>query len=98
MAASNELQLRNMVKTAVLINDRPCAFRYPRGQGIGADMTVKAKILDIGKGELIKEGNNLAILSFGARLNDCIIASNNLAKKGIKITIADAKFSKPILF
>tara|TARA_Y100000590_G_scaffold67022_1_gene72675 strand:- start:8167 stop:10095 length:1929 start_codon:yes stop_codon:yes gene_type:complete len=96
MAASNELQLRNMVKTAVLINDRPCAFRYPRGQGIGADMTVKAKILDIGKGEIIKEGNNLAILSFGARLNDCIIASNNLAKKGIKITIADAKFSKPI--
>ena len=96
MAAGDELELKHMVKTATLIDDRPCAFRYPRGSGIGIELNKKAEVLNIGKGRIINEGNNLAILNFGGRLGSCLEAKEDLLKKGIKITIVDARFAKPI--
>jgi len=96
MAAGNELELKHMVKTAVSINDRPSAFRYPRGSGTGVELQKNAEILEIGKGRIINEGNSLAILNLGGRLSACIDAKENLSKKGINITLADARFAKPI--
>ena len=96
MAAGDELELKHMVKTSAAINDRPSAFRYPRGSGIGIDLKKNAEILEIGKGRIINEGNSLAILNFGGRLSACIEAKKNLSKKGFNITLVDARFSKPI--
>jgi 1-deoxy-D-xylulose-5-phosphate synthase len=96
MAASDEAELVKMINTSVNINDKPCAFRYPRGTGIGSELPSIDERLEIGKGRLIKEGKKLAILSFGTRLKECLIASENLKKKGIDITIADARFAKPL--
>ena len=96
MAASDEAELVKMINTSVNINNRPSAFRYPRGNGIGMEMPGISEILEIGKGRVIKEGNNIAILNFGARLEECKIASNILSKKGIEISIIDARFAKPL--
>ena len=96
MAASNEAELVRMVNTSVDINDRPTAFRYPRGTGIGIELPTIDEKLEIGKGKVILEGKKLAILSFGTRLNECLIAAENLKKKGINITIIDARFAKPL--
>ncbi len=96
MAASDEAELVKMVNTSVDINDRPCAFRYPRGTGIGLELPSIDEKIVIGKGKIIKEGTKLAILSFGTRLNESLIAAENLKKKGINITVADARFSKPL--
>ena len=96
MAASDEAELVRMINTSVSINDRPSAFRYPRGNGIGVRLPEINEILEIGKGKIILEGKNLAILNFGARLNECKKASEILKKKGITISIFDARFSKPL--
>ena len=96
MAASNEAELVRMINTSVDINDRPTAFRYPRGTGIGIELPTIDEKLEIGKGKVILEGKKLAILSFGTRLNECLIAAENLKKKGISITVIDARFSKPL--
>ena len=96
MAASDEAELVRMVNTSVDINDRPSAFRYPRGNGIGIDLPSITEKLEIGKGRVITEGKKVAILNFGARLNECLIAKENLSKKGIKLTIVDARFAKPL--
>ena len=96
MAASDEAELVRMTNTAVSINDRPSAFRYPRGNGIGIELPQINEILEIGKGRVIKEGKKVAILSFGGRLQECIKAANNLETKGISTTVADARFAKPL--
>ena len=96
MAASDESELVKMISTSVDINDRPSAFRYPRGVGIGTKLPSIDVKLEIGKGRVIQEGKKLAIINFGARLNECLNASMNLKKKGINITIADARFAKPL--
>jgi 1-deoxy-D-xylulose-5-phosphate synthase len=96
MAASNEAELVRMINTSVDINDRPTAFRYPRGTGIGIELPTIDEKLEIGKGKVILEGKKLAILSFGTRLNECLIAAENLKKKGISITVIDARFAKPL--
>ena len=96
MAASDEAELVRMVNTSVDINDRPSAFRYPRGNGTGIDLPSITEKLEIGKGRVITEGKKAAILNFGARLNECLIAKENLSKKGIKLTIVDARFAKPL--
>jgi len=96
MAASDESELVKMISTSVDINDRPSAFRYPRGVGIGTELPSIDVKLEIGKGRVIQEGKKLAIINFGARLNECLNASMNLNKKGINITIADARFAKPL--
>jgi len=96
MAASDEAELVKMINTSVDINDRPCAFRYPRGTGLGLELPSIDEKIEIGKGKIVLEGKKLAILSFGTRLNECLIAAENLKKKGINITIVDARFSKPL--
>ena len=96
MAASDESELVKMINTSVHINDRPSAFRYPRGNGIGVDMPSINELLEIGKGRVIKEGKKVAILNFGTRLEECKKASEILSKKGIEITIIDARFAKPL--
>ena len=96
MAASNEAELVRMINTSVDINDRPSAFRYPRGFGIGMELPSIDEKLEIGKGKIILEGKKLAILNFGARLNECMNAAENLKKKGINITVVDSRFAKPL--
>ena len=96
MAASDESELVKMISTSVDINDRPSAFRYPRGVGIGIELPPIDQKLEIGKGRVIQEGKKLAIINFGARLNECLNASSSLKKKGVNITIVDARFAKPL--
>ncbi len=96
MAPSDEAELVKMINTSIDINDRPSAFRYPRGTGIGSALPSINEKLEIGKSKIIKEGKKLALLNFGARLNETFKASENLKKKGVDITIVDARFAKPL--
>ena len=96
MAASDESELVKMINTSVHINDRPSAFRYPRGNGVGVELPSIKDVLEIGKGRVIKEGKKAAIINFGTRLEQCIKASEILYKKGIDISIIDARFAKPL--
>ena len=96
MAASDEGELVKMINTSVDINDRPSAFRYPRGIGVGMDLPDITEKLEIGKGRIIREGKKVAILNFGTRLKECLIAEENLKKKGIDLTVVDARFAKPL--
>ena len=96
MAASDEGELVKMINTSVDINDRPSAFRYPRGIGVGMNLPDITEKLVIGKGRIIREGKKVAILNFGTRLKECLIAEENLKKKGIDLTVVDARFAKPL--
>ena len=96
MAASDESELVKMINTSVEINDKPSAFRYPRGSGLGIQIPSINEILEIGKAKIIKEGKKVAILNFGARLKECKKASDKLLKKGVDCTIVDARFAKPL--
>ena len=96
MAASDEAELVRMINTSVDINSQPSAFRYPRGNGVGINLPTIDEKIEIGKGRIIKEGKKVALLNFGARLNECLIAQKNLSKKGINITLVDARFAKPL--
>jgi len=96
MAASDESELVKMVNTAVKINDRPCAFRYPRGNGVGIELPDISETLEIGKGRVIRSGKHAAIISLGARLEECKKAAEILSAKGIELTIVDARFAKPL--
>ncbi|WP_406720184.1 1-deoxy-D-xylulose-5-phosphate synthase [Thioclava litoralis] len=96
MAAGDEAELVHMVATAAAIDDRPSAFRYPRGEGMGVDMPQQGVPLEIGKGRIIQEGVKLAILSYGARLSEVLKASEALRARGIVVTVADARFCKPL--
>jgi 1-deoxy-D-xylulose-5-phosphate synthase len=96
MAASDEAELARMVATAAQIDDRPSAFRYPRGDGVGIDIPVPAPPLEIGKGRIVREGTKIAILSFGTRLQESLKAADRLAAHGFSTTVADARFAKPL--
>ncbi len=96
MAAGDEAELVKMINTSIEINDRPCAFRYPRGNGTGVNLPNIDKVLEIGKARIIKEGKKVAILNFGARLEECKKAFEKLKVKGIHCTIVDARFAKPL--
>ncbi len=96
MAASDEAELVRMINTSVNINDRPCAFRYPRGNGIGVELPSIDETLEIGKGRVVREGKQICIVSLGTRLEECKIAANQLENKGITTTIVDARFAKPL--
>ena len=96
MAPSSENELCNSIATSLLINDRPSAFRYPRGEGIGEKINEKPEAWEIGKAKLIREGNKVCILSLGTRLKDALIASEVLATYGLPTTVVDARFAKPI--
>ncbi len=96
MAAADEAELVHMVATAASIDDRPSAFRFPRGEGVGVELPETGVPLEIGKGRMIQQGERVAILSFGARLQECLKAAENLSAKGLRPTVADARFAKPL--
>ncbi len=96
MAASDEAELARMVVTAAHIDDRPSAFRYPRGEGVGVAIPENPQVLDIGKGKIVREGTSIAILSYGARLQECLKAADMLGAQGLSVTVADARFAKPL--
>ena len=96
MAASDEAELVKMINTSVEINNKPCAFRYPRGNGTGVQLPDITDKIQIGKAKVVREGKKIAILNFGARLNECLIAEENLRKKGVNASIVDARFAKPL--
>ena len=96
MAAADEAELVHMVATAVAIDDRPSALRYPRGEGLGVPMPDEGKPLEIGKGRIVQEGHKVALLSFGARLGECLKAAKELTALGLSATVADARFAKPL--
>jgi len=82
--------------SAAAIDDRPCSFRYPRGEGVGVDLPARGTPLEIGKGRILREGSKIAILSFGTRLAECLTAAEDLGAKGLSTTVADARFCKPL--
>ena len=96
MAAADEAELARMVATANEIDDRPSAFRYPRGEGFGVDIPDRLEPLEIGKGRIVREGTAIAILSYGARLQEALQAADMLTAQGLSCTVADARFAKPI--
>jgi 1-deoxy-D-xylulose-5-phosphate synthase len=96
MAASDEAEMVHMVATQVAINDRPSALRYPRGEGRGVEMPEVGIPLEIGKGRVVRQGNKVALLSFGTRMAECEKAADELAAHGLSTTIADARFMKPL--
>ena len=96
MAPSDEAELVKMINTTVNINDRPSAFRYPRGSGIGVKLPDINQVLEIGKAKIIKEGKKVALLNFGTRLKECKKATEKLFSKGINCSIIDARFAKPL--
>jgi 1-deoxy-D-xylulose-5-phosphate synthase len=92
------VELKNMVATAAVIDDRPSAIRYPRGEGYGYEMPAEGAALAIGKGRIVREGSTVAVLSLGTRLQESIKAADKLAAMGLSTTVADARFAKPLDF
>ncbi len=96
MAAGDEAELVHMVTTAAAYSEGPIALRYPRGEGFGIEMPAQGNVLEIGKGRIVKEGTDVAILSFGTRLHESLMAAELAAQKNISVTVADARFAKPL--
>ncbi len=96
MAAADEAELVHMVATAAAIDDGPSALRYPRGEGVGTDMPEMGVPLEIGKGRVVREGSTVALLSYGTRLQECLLAADQLGALGFSTTVADARFAKPL--
>jgi 1-deoxy-D-xylulose-5-phosphate synthase len=96
MAAADEAELKHMVRTAAAYDQGPISFRYPRGEGVGVEMPERGQILEIGKGRIMKQGSKVALLSFGTRLADCLLAAEDLDAAGLSTTVVDARFAKPL--
>ena len=96
MAAADEAELVHMVHTAAKLDDCPSAFRYPRGEGAGVPLPETPKMLEIGKGRIVREGTAIAIISLGARLQEALAAADDLQTRGLSTTVADARFAKPL--
>ncbi len=96
MAAGDEAELVHMLATAAAHDAGPIAFRYPRGEGVGVELPVRGEVLEIGRGRMVREGDRVALLSFGAHLAEALVAADLLAAEGIAITVADARFAKPL--
>ena len=96
MAPSDEAELMHMVATAAVIDDRPSAVRYPRGEGTGVALPVQGEVLSLGKGRILREGSSVAILSLGTRLGEALRAADELTARGLTTTVADARFAKPL--
>lgn len=96
MAAADEAELKHMVRTAAAYDEGPISFRYPRGEGVGVPLPERGEILQIGKGRIVKQGSKVALLSFGTRLADCLLAAEDLDAAGLSTTVADARFAKPL--
>ena len=96
MAAADEAELVHMIATAVAVDDQPIAFRYPRGEGVGVELPETGQVLEIGKGRVLREGTTIALLSYGTRLAEAMKAADMLAAQGLSVTVADARFAKPL--
>ena len=96
MASGDEVELMHMTATAAAYDEGPIAFRYPRGEGVGIDMPEQGKILEIGKGRIMREGTKVALLALGGRLQEALKAADLLEAQGISTTVADARFAKPL--
>lgn len=96
MAAADEAELKHMVRTAAAYDEGPISFRFPRGEGVGVDLPVRGEVLAIGKGRVVKQGSKVALLSFGTRLSECLLAAEDIDAAGLSTTVADARFSKPL--
>jgi len=96
MAAADEAELMHMVRTAVAYDGGPISFRYPRGEGVGAMLPERGQVLELGKGRILQEGGDVALLSFGAHLEECRMAASQLEARGYGVTLADARFAKPL--
>ncbi|MBI1180188.1 MAG: 1-deoxy-D-xylulose-5-phosphate synthase [Alphaproteobacteria bacterium] len=96
MAPSDEAELKHMLVTALAIDDRPSALRYPRGEGVGVALPERSAALPIGRGRILREGGRIALLSLGTRLQSCLAAAEELAHYGLPTTVADARFAKPL--
>jgi len=96
MAPSDEAELVHMVATSLALDDRPSAFRYPRGDGVGVPLPAAGTPLEIGRGRIVREGTTVALLSLGGRLAECQLAADRLARYGLSTTVADARFAKPL--
>ncbi|MDZ4737476.1 MAG: 1-deoxy-D-xylulose-5-phosphate synthase [Rhodospirillaceae bacterium] len=96
MAAADEAELVHMVATQVAIDDGPSALRFPRGEGTGVALPARGEALPIGKGRILREGTTVALLSYGARLGECLKAADELGTRGFTTTVADARFAKPL--
>ncbi len=96
MAAADESELKNMVATAAAYDEGPISFRYPRGEGVGTKLPTRGKVLEIGRGRVMREGSKIAILSFGTRLQQCLDAADELDSSGLSTTVADGRFAKPL--
>jgi 1-deoxy-D-xylulose-5-phosphate synthase len=97
MAAADEIELAHMVATMATIDDGPSGVRYPRGEGLGVEtLPARGTVLPIGRGRVLREGTKVAILSYGARLPECLKAADELASYGLSTTVADARFAKPL--
>ncbi len=96
MAAADEAELKHMIRTAAAYDEGPISFRYPRGEGVGIEMPERGELLTIGKGRIVKQGSRIALLSFGTRLADCVLAAEDLDAAGLSTTVADARFAKPL--
>ena len=96
MAPSDEAELMHTVATAAALDDRPSAFRYPRGEGTGVVLPSRGEVMTLGKGRVMREGSSIAILSLGPRLGDALKAAEDLAARGLTCTVADARFVKPL--
>ena len=96
MCPSDEAELTHMVATAASYDDGPSAVRYPRGEGVGCELPERGEILPIGRGRIIRRGDDVAILSLGTRLADCLAAADIMADAGVAATVADARFAKPL--
>ncbi|MBY0511471.1 MAG: 1-deoxy-D-xylulose-5-phosphate synthase [Rhodospirillaceae bacterium] len=96
MAASDEAELKHMIATSLSIGDRPSAFRFPRGEGTGIALPARGQVLPIGKGRVLRAGSSIALLSLGGRLIECLQAADELSMRGLSVTVADARFAKPL--
>ncbi len=96
MAPSDEAELARMIATSMAIDDAPSAFRFPRGEGVGVEIPAEPEVLEVGKGRIVREGSRVAILSLGTRLGEALKAADDLAARGLSVTVADARFAKPI--
>ncbi len=96
MAAGDEAELVHMVATAAAWDEGPIAFRYPRGEGVGVELPSRGQPLEIGRGRVLREGSGVALLSFGAHLAECLRAAEDLEARGVSVTVADARFAKPL--
>jgi len=96
MAAADEAELKHMVATCAAYDEGPISLRYPRGEGVGIEMPERGQLLEIGKGRILQEGSRVALLSFGSRTQACLDAAQMVARKGISVTVADARFAKPL--